>query len=96
MRALCLFQLISGGAGSVDGSSVGVDEQQILTEACLYYSQNNDFTSDHMSNLKRIYPHLDTYKQFTSLCSDHVRSFHSQPQFYSLTCLLSCLQFQQT
>ena len=69
-----LFQLISGdGSGSTDIA----DSSAIVQEACDYYTVNQDFTLEHQNALKKLYPHLQTFKELTALCKDDVRSHSS-------------------
>ena len=65
-----LFQLISGGgSGSIDNA----DSSLVVQQACEYYRANQDFTFEHQSALRKLYPHLKTFKELTGLCKDDVR-----------------------
>ena len=64
-----MFQLISlGGSGSNDTA----DSFVVLQEACEYYSVNQDFTLEHLKALKKLFPHLQTFKELTALCPEDV------------------------
>ena len=65
-----MFQLISGG-GSASGGNP--DSSVIVQEACEYYRINQDFTFEQQSALKKLYPHLQTFKEQTALCREDVR-----------------------
>ena len=62
-----MFQLISlGGSGSNDTADSFVEE------ACEYYSVNQDFTLEHLKALTKLFPHLQTIKELTTLCPEDV------------------------
>ena len=65
-----VFQLISGGGG---GSIDNTDSSRVVEEACEYYRTNQDFTLEHQVALKKLYPHLKTFKELTALCREDVR-----------------------
>ena len=66
-----VFQLISGGgAQSIDNA----DSSIIVQEACQYYQVNQDFTLEHQVALKKLYPHLKTFKELAALCQEDVRN----------------------
>ena len=65
-----MFQLISGGGSATGGNP---DSSVIVQEACEYYRINQDFTLEHQNALKKIYPHLQTFKEQTALCREDVR-----------------------
>ncbi|XP_075247271.1 uncharacterized protein LOC142340535 isoform X42 [Convolutriloba macropyga] len=67
-------ELISDNSGRIsgDGSNSGISDastSEVVSEACNYYSKFDDFTAEHISALKTVYPEK-TLKQFMQLCSD--------------------------
>ena len=65
-----MFQLISGG-GSASGGNP--DSSVIVQEACEYYRINEVFTFEQQVALKKLCPHMLTFKEQTALCREDVR-----------------------